>query len=66
MNQQQAFSVGEFCTAHRISRAFFYLMLKDGRAPRTFKLGRRTLISSEAAAAWLRRMESLSEEQALL
>lgn len=51
------FSVREFCQAHRISRALFYRLAKDGRAPRTAKVGRRTLISQEAAADWRCRME---------
>jgi len=44
-----AFTVPEFCDAHRISRALFYIMLRDGRGPRLIKAGRRTLISAEAA-----------------
>jgi hypothetical protein len=55
-----AFSVPEFCSAHRISRALFYIMARDGRAPTIFKCGRRTLISVEAADAWRRRMEAAS------
>ncbi|MCU0896724.1 MAG: hypothetical protein MUC55_04405 [Burkholderiales bacterium] len=55
-----AFSVPQFCAAHGISRALFYLMLADGRAPRIIKAGRRTLISLEAAEEWRRRMEAAS------
>jgi len=54
----QAYSIPQFCSAHSISRALFYLLLKDGRAPAVMKVGRRTLISAEAAAAWRKRMES--------
>ena len=50
-------SVAEFCRDHGISRALFYELLKDGRGPTVAKVGRRTLISSEAAEAWRRRME---------
>lgn len=52
-----AFTVPEFCSAHRISRALLYIMLRDGRGPRIIKAGRRTLISCEAADEWRRRME---------
>ena len=31
--------------------------MKDGRGPRMMKLGRRTLISAEAAADWRRQIE---------
>ena len=52
-----ALTVPEFCEAHRISRALFYLMLRDGRGPRVMKCGKRTLVSSESAQAWRRQME---------
>lgn len=51
------FSVAEFCRAHSISRGTFYALLKEGRGPTISKVGRRTLISAEAAEAWRRRME---------
>lgn len=53
---QQAFSIPEFCAAHRLSRAFLYQLMKDGRAPAFMKIGRRRLITVEAAADWRRRM----------
>lgn len=56
----QAFSVDEFCHAHRICRASFYNLLKAGRGPATMKVGGRKLISIEAAAEWRRRMEAES------
>jgi hypothetical protein len=48
----QAYSVTDFCKAHSISRAYLYLLLKTGRGPRLMKVGRRTLISAEAALEW--------------
>lgn len=56
-----AFTVSEFCSAHRISRALFYILARDGRAPTIFKCGRRTLISVEAAKDWRQRLEATSE-----
>lgn len=53
-----AYTVPEFCTAHRISRALFYIILRDGRGPRVLKLGRKTLVTADAAADWRRRMEA--------
>jgi hypothetical protein len=52
-----AFTVDEFCMTHRISRPFFYKLLKDGTGPRIMKAGLRTLISIEAAADWRRARE---------
>jgi hypothetical protein len=50
-------SVAEFCHQHGISRGLFYALVKDGLGPQTAKIGRRTLISAEAAEQWRRRME---------
>jgi predicted DNA-binding transcriptional regulator AlpA len=61
--ESQAYSIPQFCAAHSISRALFYLLLCDGRAPAVMKVGRRTLISSEAAAAWRKRMEAETLER---
>lgn len=51
------FSVAEFCHTHGISRGTFYKLLGEGRGPKAVKIGRRTLISNEAAEAWRHRME---------
>ena len=52
-----AFSVSEFCEAHRISRSLFYELRRNGLGPKEMKVGARRLISHEAAAEWRRRME---------
>jgi predicted DNA-binding transcriptional regulator AlpA len=54
---RQAYSVPEFARVHDVSRAHIYNLIKDGRGPRLMRLGRRTLVSAEAAAEWRRRME---------
>lgn len=56
-------SVAEFCHAHGISRALFYKLVAEDRGPSTAKIGRRTLISVEAAEAWRRRMERDAAER---
>jgi hypothetical protein len=53
----EASSIDAFCKAHDISRATFYNLKKLGKAPRSLIVGRRRLISTEAAAAWRRAME---------
>jgi hypothetical protein len=55
-----ASQVNEFCREHGISRAHFYNLLQRGDGPAIMKVGRRTLISAEAAAEWRRRMEALA------
>jgi predicted DNA-binding transcriptional regulator AlpA len=58
-----AYSVAEFCRQHGISRGLFYTLLRDGRGPRTMKLGSRTLITAEAAAEWRQRMEAATQNK---
>lgn len=53
-----ASTVPQFCDQHHISKVHFYNLVKQGKGPRLMKLGRRTLISSEAAADWRARMEA--------
>ncbi len=59
-----AYSVESFCARHGISRAYFYLLIKRQQAPRIMKLGARTLITREAAAAWRSQMESATIQAA--
>ena len=56
--QVLAYSVEEFCKAHCISRGLFYLLLQRGSGPKIMKLGRRTLVSAEAAAKWREQMQT--------
>ena len=51
------YTIPQFCDGANVSRTHFYDLLKKGLGPRTMKVGRRTLISAEAAAEWCRRME---------
>jgi len=57
MNSQ---SVDDFCTAHHISRALFYKLVKKNEAPKTFKIGRCTRISATAAAEWIAEREAIA------
>jgi ABC-type phosphonate transport system ATPase subunit len=51
-NERAAFSIDEFCEAHRISRNTLYRQLAAGTGPRLMCVGARKLISVEAAADW--------------
>ena len=53
-----ASSINQFCRDHAISRSTFYNLLKRGVGPAVMKVGKRTLVSAESAAAWRRRMEN--------
>jgi hypothetical protein len=54
---KDAFGIVEFCERHSLSTSYFFKLLREHRAPRCMRIGRRTLISKEAAAAWRREME---------
>jgi hypothetical protein len=47
-----AFTVAEFCEAHRISRSWLYAEWKAGRGPRFMRAGTKKIITMEAAADW--------------
>jgi hypothetical protein len=53
-----AYSIAEFCIAHRISSAMYFKLKQQGFAPVEMRCGKRVLISIEAAAAWRRTREA--------
>lgn len=63
-DRHPAFTIAEFCTAHRISRTHLHNLMRTGRGPRVMKLGRRVLIAAEAAADWRRQLEAESMAEA--
>ncbi|MGX9575781.1 hypothetical protein [Mesorhizobium sp. f-mel] len=63
-NNFEAYSIPEFCVAHRISRATFYNLLKVGQGPRTMHVRGRVLVSKEAGAEWRKAREAASTEAA--
>ncbi|MBX3708270.1 MAG: hypothetical protein KIT56_03485 [Gammaproteobacteria bacterium] len=54
---KNSLSIPEFCYAENISRSLFYKLKKEGNAPRLMRVGRRILISIEAAKDWRKQME---------
>jgi hypothetical protein len=60
LTTQAALTIEQFCEAHRISRTHLHNMTKAGKGPRVMRLGRRVLISAEAAADWRHRLEQES------
>ena len=55
---REAYSIPEFCEQNSISRSFYFVLRKDGRGPREMSVGRRKLVSREAAADWRREREA--------
>jgi hypothetical protein len=56
-----AYTVNEFCAAHRISRAKLYQLWAAGLGPRFMHVGTKRIISIEAAADWRRAGEAIAE-----
>ena len=53
-----AFTIQEFCDAHRISRAQYYKLRELDQAPDEARAGDRTvIITAEAATRWRRQRE---------
>jgi hypothetical protein len=52
VTERSASTITEFCEAHRISRTRYYELKDEGLAPDEMVIGRRRLISHEAAARW--------------
>jgi hypothetical protein len=53
-----AYSIGEFCWRHSISRPTYNRLRASGRGPREIKLDQRVLITKEAAADWRHEREA--------
>jgi len=62
MTNNKAFSIAEFCNLHSISRALFYKLKKENKAPAIMRVGRRSLISVESASEWRKNMQELQEQ----
>jgi hypothetical protein len=61
-DSRAAFTVSEFCAAHRISRTKLYELWAAGTGPRFFYIGVKKIITAEAAADWRRERELASSQ----
>ncbi len=61
---RDAFGVDEFAARNGLSRGTLYNLWQRGDGPRYMQVGKRRLISREAAAEWRRRMEQHSDQAA--
>lgn len=59
-----SFTIGEWCERRRVSRAMYYKLREQGRAPKTHYAGAKALISDEADAAWVAAREAEAEQAA--
>jgi hypothetical protein len=59
-----AFTIVEFCQAHRVSRSWLYQEWAAGRGPRFMRAGVKKIITGEAAADWrAREVEAASANE---
>lgn len=58
----EAFSISTFLKSIPISRGKLYQMWADGTGPKTFRVGRKILISRRAASEWVAALENTSTE----
>ena len=60
-----AFTIQEFCDAHRLSRAQFYELQRRGLAPDVTRLLDKIIITVESAAAWRKRRTAASKKSGI-
>jgi hypothetical protein len=60
LSERSALSIPEFCALHGFARRTYYKLKMAGLGPTETRLGKRVLISREAAAKWLREREAAS------
>lgn len=48
----EAYTIVEFCRAHRVGRSTLYRLISQGLAPEITTIGDRCIITREAAARW--------------
>jgi hypothetical protein len=53
-----AYFINEFCAAHRLSPSMYWKLKSEGKAPTEMQVGRRRMISFEAAERWRREREA--------
>ena len=63
LREKSAISIEEFCSLYGFSRVFYYKLAQQGIAPKSFKLGRKRLITWRAIEKWERQRERATEEE---
>jgi hypothetical protein len=58
-----AYTIAEFCKAHRISRSTYYVLKNRGLGPDETHLLDRIIITKESAAAWRRKRTAASKRK---
>ena len=56
-NEFSTLTVREFCERFHVSRSTLYRLTRAGSGPRVLRVGRRTLITADAARDWIKEAE---------
>jgi hypothetical protein len=56
-DERDAYRIPEFCRRNGFSQAMYFKIAAAGDGPRVMRVGKRVLISREAAAEWRRSRE---------
>ncbi|MGA7072545.1 transcriptional regulator [Bradyrhizobium sp.] len=56
----ESFTIDEFCANEKISRSFFYKLDAQGKAPKTYPVGRGRRIGLDAYKAWRNAREAIA------
>jgi hypothetical protein len=59
-----AYSIREFCAAHRLSESMYFKLRNQGLGPDEMSIGSRRIISFEAAERWRREREAAAIDAA--
>jgi len=59
-----AYSIREFCAAHRLSESMYFKLRNQGLGPDEMSVGSRRIISFEAAERWRRAREQAAATEA--
>jgi hypothetical protein len=62
--ERDAYTIPEFCRRHGFSQSKYFAIAAAGEGPRVMRVGKRVLISKEAAADWRRALEAESAKGA--
>lgn len=54
-------TIRDLCTQHRISKQLYYRLVKEGRGPKSFKMGRSVRITEAAAEEWIASLQAVAE-----
>ena len=57
-----AYSIREFCVAHRLSESMYFKLRNQGLGPDEMSVGSRRIISFEAAERWRRAREAQNDQ----